>query len=214
MGRLIRGGRRGTNPPKPQTPQDMEQILGPKGQPQAMADIVSEANPGIYAALLDPERDTRGSWAWSMTHNCQRCVWAVEGLARGYNVKALPRTLDDDYAKPNKNIPKSFLNVSTTPVELHTVGFPWVTPGAREIQSDIISNNPEGARGMLVLYRANSGHVINWEIRNGKVKFYDGQIGQETNITALKKGGAQAFAWGRMDDKEFAPLMRDFVERA
>lgn len=190
------------------------QTLGPQGTPETMAEAAANTNYNYLAASNDPDRRTRGSWAWSWTHNCQRCAWAVEARMRGYDVEAMPRTLDDDYAKSDETLPKSFVNVSTTPVQLESCGPFWRDHSATDVKDAILTNNPEGARGMLVGNRTSGGgHVVNWQIKNGKVVLYDGQTGQKTSVSHLKKTGIAWFRWGRMDDKQFSPLIADYVKQ-
>ena len=194
----------GAKPPtqtQPTARQIVEQYLGPKGTPKTLAETLTLANPNFSTGLNE----------W--TRNCQRCIWAVELLRRGYDVEAMPKTPDRDYCIADETNPKSFVNVSTTPVDLHHMDNFFHPLSAARFQSEITSKNPEGARGMLIIHRSRGGHACNWEIVNGKVVIYDGQTGEKRSLTYFKKKGALSFEWGRMDDKDIAPLVQEFVKK-
>ena len=225
MAKGERGGKRGRGEPRngaggepllnPSVEEIYEKALGPKGTPESMLEAAQNTNYNFYAAINDSERTTRGSWAWSWLTNCQRCVWAVEARARGYDVVAMPRTENDNYARPDPSVPESYLNAGAKSVELNYVGSVLRPPKAKEIKTEITDNNPNGARGMLVFNWGigRGGHVVNYEVKNGKVRFYDGQIGREVTLSNLIKRGAITFRWGRMDDIEFTPHIQNFVQR-
>ena len=177
----------------------VEKALGKRGEPMSIAEAMAGANE---------KWSTR---QYEYTHNCQRCVWAVEARRRGYDVEAMPRTQDNDYAYPDEKLPKSYLNVGTTPVKLdwHWGWLGGVT--ATELKADMFKHGV-GSRGMLVMQNNKWGHVCNWEVVGpNKVVIYDGQVNKVTSISELKKRFF-TFAVGRMDDKQFAPLVKDFVK--
>ena len=177
----------------------VDKALGKQGKPYSVEEAMLGANEKFKTGL--PE----------FRKNCQRCVWAVEARRRGFDVEAMPRTPDDEYAMPDESLPKSYLNVGTTPVNLD---WHWGWRGsvtATELKDSMLQHGV-GARGMLVMQNSRWGHVCNWEVTApGKVVIYDGQVGRKTSITELKKRFF-TFAVGRMDDKQFSPLIQDFVK--
>jgi len=178
---------------------EVEKALGKQGNPFSLNEAMAGANTKFATRQ------------WEYTHNCQRCVWAVEARRRGYDVEAMPRTKDNEYAKSNEALPKSFVNVSTTPVQLDW-HWGWVDRvSATEVKADMLKHGV-GARGMLVMQNSKYGHVCNWEVTGpNKVVIYDGQSNRTHSMTDLKKRFF-TFAVGRMDDKQFAPLIKDFVK--
>ena len=168
-------------------------------------------NPGYMDSVLD------GNDLY--TQNCQRCIWAYELLRRGYSVEAKSWNPGDDqkgFGKSSPNYANSFANVSTVPLDFsHVIGTPWRPALANDINRYILQNFPEGSRGALVMWRRSpAGHVVNWEISNGKVQIYDGQPGEKSSISSLKAHGGVMFAADRMDDKEInLNLINDYVER-
>lgn len=187
--------------------QTLEDYLGPKGPEMDHAQAAQGANPHFLESYQNRDK--------LYTHNCQRCVWAVELRRRGYDLEAMARTSDDTYASMDTSNPHSFLNVADTPIQLEKFGSYWRDAGAREV-TDSIKSYGEGARGMLIMqsYRRRSGHVCNWEVKNGKAIIYDGQSNRTYSMTELKKSGFGVFYTGRMDDKGVTDLVRDFVKRS
>lgn len=194
--------------PKKGAPKTVEDILGKPGEPIDAMTAVANTNPNY----------STGDWEW--THNCQRCIWAFEAQRRGYDVEAKPRTSDDEYSMAHASLPKSYLNVAVDPITKEPVklsaphgnifGGP---PKVSEIKDDILSNNPEGARGFFRISRVTSGHVFNWEISNGKLQIYEAQTGEKRSLSQYIKNGAITFQWARTDNLEFTPLIEDFVQR-
>ena len=151
---------------------------------------------------------------WST--NCQRCVWATEMRRRGYDVEALPRTSDDDYAKAETSVAKSFLNVAEGGLKLDQVVSPYWKSTATEFKEHFTAKYDVGARGMIVGQGMRSGHVFNWEIVQGKsgkqVRFYDGQPGNDkVSVTEIQKKWFR-FREARMDNVNVTTLIKDFVK--
>lgn len=159
--------------------------------------------------------DSANAGDYHYTHNCQRCVWATELRARGYDVEAMPAHGKND-PQAYQHTPESFLKVGDPPLTLNQVDagkyrLHWDSPkrlSGKVIDEHIRSQYPDGSRGMIVMHGARSGHVINWELRDGKVSYYDGQVaGAETkgNYYSLDKASDIAkhysyVATARMDN--------------
>lgn len=183
----------------------LDDYLGGKGTPKDLETAMKTANPHFLESVQNKDK--------LYTHNCQRCIWAVELMRRGYDVEAMPRTPDDTYAMMDSSKPHSYSNVGDPPLQFgHSIGSVWYKPKATDVKTEIMQY-PEGARGALVMRSLKSGHVCNWEIVKGKVVIYDGQIGQKHTLTDLIKRGYYSFAVARMDNVGITDLAKDFVKR-
>ena len=68
---------------------------------------------------------------------------------------------------------------------------------------------------MLTMYSHRSGHVCNFEIKNGKVRIYDGQPNKEHSFTKLIQRGIISFDAARIDNVEINPsLIGKLVKRS
>lgn len=208
-----RGGRSGlqsTAPaaaPAPKDPSAMtlEEYLGPQGSAKTLDDAMHDANPHFMESLRNHDP--------AYTHNCQRCIWAVELQRRGYDVEAMPRTSDDTYARANPSFAHSFSNVGDPPLDWsNPIGGLWWKPKAADVKNEILKY-PDGARGALIMHSSRSGHVCNWEIVKGKVVIYDGQVDQKHSLTDLLRRGYSSFMVARMDNTGISDLAKDFVKR-
>ena len=165
--------------------------------------------------------------------NCQTCAWAFEANARGANVEATQnkgnrgnqdwQTYKDSYYNM-VNDPEAFVQEFRS----HKFGNTFWNEKAKatDVKNSILNETPDNARGMLRMSNWNSGHVINWVKENGKLKFYDAQIGKEVKITQLTNGATVTLngrtfktksfielSWARTDDKEMRPeLMREYFK--
>ena len=189
-------------------PITLEEYLGPKGNPMNSVEAAKGTNPNFMSSVRSGDM--------KYTHNCQRCVWATELRRRGYDVEAMARTSDNSYASMDTSKPHSFLNVSKTPIQLDSYGSMWYKATAKEVKDGILKHG-EGSRGMLIMTGLRSGHVCNWEVKNGKVLIYDGQSNRTHSMTELKKSFYKFYV-GRMDNIPMSdisdPLVRDFVKRS
>lgn len=182
----------------------LEKYIGKKGTPISVADALKGTNPNLTQ---------KGDFSRKWTHNCQRCVWAFEAQRRGYDVEARARTSNNNYASMDQRLKESFLNVATN-LKPKLVGSWLSTPKAKDLTAQILAYG-EGTRGMIIGVRGSGGgHVFNWEVENGKVKFYDGQTGTSGmtpgQITAKYKG---AIYTERLDDKTFTENIKKFVKK-
>ena len=135
---------------------------------------IKHTNPGFK----NGERDT--------SNNCPFCVTAYELRRRGFDVRAgkteQGRTQEDisKFYKENK----AFKNVNF--VGKDKEHNPTSKEMANTITETLVKNNPDGARGTMSLHWiTGSGHVINYEVKDGKVEFLDGQNGKVYNINRL-----------------------------
>jgi len=191
-----------TPPPRRET---LDDYLGGKGSPKDLDTAMTTANPHFLESVQNKDKQ--------YTHNCQRCIWAVELMRRGYDVEAMPRTADGTYAYMESSYAHSFSNVGDPPLKFgHAIGSVWYKPKAADVKAEILQH-PEGSRGALVMHSFKNGHVCNWEIVKGKVVIYDGQIGQKHSLTDLMKRGYTSFSVARMDNVKITDLAKDFVKR-
>lgn len=158
----------GNNPEKkygqPGTPQvpptaSIRGQIGEKGKPVQAGVAIKKVNPNINSKYAD------------YSENCQRCVVAYELNRRGYKVEAESTYKSDPYPKGN-NWTKAFKNA-----KLESVGA-GTTAKVNEKITQKMKGWGEGSRGIVrVNYNKTSGHVFNVEYRNGKLHYYDAQVG-------------------------------------
>lgn len=208
---------------------DHDKIFNHQGGPMGMNEAMAGANPhymeSVNNQLNGHAEDVR------YTHNCQRCVWAVEMRARGYDVEAMPRTADDDYASSDPKKARSWVNVAQGGLKMqdmnnyYDTGYFHERPSATDIKKNILQNVMGGQDGRAILemtwnlrytkagWTSKGGHVLNVEVKNGKIKLYDGQTGRTTSLTKLVKNGANYFRCGRTDNVKInEDLITDFVK--
>ena len=183
----------------------LEDYLGQAGTPLDLDTAMKRANPNYQTSKANGD----GKY----TKNCQRCVWAVELLRRGYDVEAMPRTADNDYASLDENKPHSFVNGGDPPLNFTGwIGNYWYPAKATDVKNEILKN-PDGSRGALVMMAPGRGHVCNWEIVKGKVVIYDGQVNQKRTMTDILGRGWKTFQVARMDNVAITDLAKDLVKR-
>lgn len=137
---------------------------------------IKHVNPGFK----NGEDDT--------SNNCPFCVTAYELRRRGFDVRAgkteKGRTQEDISAFYKEN--KKFTNVKFEGKDKEHI--PTSKDISRTIQENILKDNPNGSRGTMSLHWiTGSGHVINYEVKDGKVEFLDGQNGKVYNIDRLSE---------------------------
>jgi hypothetical protein len=177
-----RGGRRGggampsssesySNAPNPyQIPNTLDEAIGKQGAPLSESDAWFDANPYFNDDYAE------------FSSNCQRCVFAYEMRRRGYNVEALP-TYENDTMPSGGNWQKAMSGMTQV-----NVGKTTEAATLKNIESTMASWG-EGSRGIIRMKWAggNSGHVINCEYSNGKLKVYDVQSNKRTTGTKYLK---------------------------
>ncbi|ATN92250.1 VIP2-like toxin [Mycobacterium phage Updawg] len=159
-----KGGGGGSNlPPKPKTWPD-NLLLKPDNRrdtDQRLADDIAAVNPRYFEAPR-----------WQV--NCTRCAAVVELRARGYDVTAEP-----------------FVKGKNKDNLLHDITNKWVDKDGRERDFtwhwgenaemlDFFNQTAlswgEGARGFIrVGWKKGGGHIFNVEVRDGEVRYIDGQ---------------------------------------
>jgi SPP1 gp7 family putative phage head morphogenesis protein len=139
-----------------------------QGAPRSIDNLESWIND------VNPNYET-GKTAW--TNNCARVVQNAELNMRGIFTEANEADLRGNSQVASEYIQKTWKDaqgrsaISSTPLR--------ATAKIEEnLTKEILANNPEGARGFLRMrYKGNSsGHVINWVVKDGKVKFIDFQV--------------------------------------
>lgn len=153
---------------------DKETGLPLKKKEMTPKEDIKHVNPGFK----NGERDT--------SNNCPFCVTAYELRRRGFDVRAgkteKGRTQGDisKFYKENK----PFTNVNFEGKDKEHI--PTAKDIANTITENLLKNNPEGSRGTMSLnWKSGGGHVINYEIKDGKVILLDGQSNKVYNINNL-----------------------------
>lgn len=194
------GGGKGPLDQNPGNPSTLQEALGKKGRPMAVARAVMGANPfydGTYREYSE---------------NCQRAVIATEARLRGYNVIASP-TYDGDTMPNNNNFASNFKNAS-----VQDIGKTTHRATQRAVEKQMASYG-DGSRAILAVTwkgKDNDGHVVNVVQRNGKTYYYDGQIGKKHDGATLFKNtktGKSYTQLVRVDNLEFSEQAKKAVRQ-
>lgn len=168
--------------------------------------------------------------------NCQTCVLAYELNRRGVPVEATGNYGTRGYNTESYKDSWFHLIPESAKQEFKTnsMGHPLFNTKVAytKLEKAILATNPEGARGILKMNTLSNGHVVNYEISNGKVVVYDPQVNIRESIKEIVKGGARyigadgrerisagwergTIAWARMDNKEIvtdSDLAREYFK--
>lgn len=105
--------------------------------------------------------------------NCTSCAIAGELRQQGYDVIASPHGVGRDGPRLYSKCIKNWKQVSHT-IDVDSVGH-TEKDFANYLLDKYKGQNASGALGSQ--WNIGSGHVFNWKIKDGKVKFYDYQLG-------------------------------------
>jgi hypothetical protein len=141
-----------------------------------------------------------GTGATALITNCGNCAVAYELRHQGYDVAALPNLTGKgqsisklaDMFEGAKVRSASKLSTTDIPNEM-----------IPKVEQDVLSWG-DGARGAIRGEWAwkpdgDAGHLFSLEVRNGVVKYDDGQIGKE-NVKHLEKMKPQSILYVRLDN--------------
>ena len=165
-------------------------ILGKKGRAKSPNEALANTNPNYKSGRAYQE-------------NCQRCIFALEGQMRGYDVEALPATLKRD---------EPLFQYSTS-WERGFLGQKWERNLGN--RSDVVEQNivskmqqwGDGSRGIAyVEWKRGSAHVFNIVNEGGKVSIFDGQDGKQYKLSDyLKNAKPSKTEISRVDNLQFNP---------
>lgn len=149
--------------------------------------------------MVNPDRRKKGS-----VNNCGFCTVSTEMRARGYDVQARKKASGisvnqfAEWFDGVKNI-KAGTQRNKGESRKNYVN------RAYDSLCKSIEKNGNGSRGYIALCYdgfAGSGHVFNWQVKNGKVVFMDGQSGTTTNSKEMQK----VFSFADPSSYEYARL--------
>lgn len=134
-------------------------------------------------------------------NNCPFCCMAYDLRRRGYDVRAgkteKGRTLDEisKFYKENKKF--TVVKVEGKDKEHN----PTLKDKSNKMRSTLLEKSGEGTRGTIgISWMLGGNHVMNYEVKDGKVHIYDAQSGQERNITQLNTRIRNGFSYLRTDN--------------
>lgn len=130
----------------------------------------------------------------SSGNNCCLCTIAFDMRQRGYDVIA------------NQHAPIDLLyDISAEDVSWMYKGFPKETKtGSAKGLERALSRQPDGSRGaaFCTWSGGNSGHVVAYEVKNGKPILYDAQSGTKYEKVSDLFDNVKDTSFIRLDDKE------------
>lgn len=134
-------------------------------------------------------------------NNCMLCTVTTELRRRGYDVTANKA----GYGYFTQDLERWFPGVQ---VETYSPSFYSQYPTYQGVSQQMLSSNPEGARGnFIVEFAFGGGHSMFYEVENGEIVVRDGQTGQtykkEEIRTILKY--CSKVQWARLDNLDFDP---------
>lgn len=129
------------------------------------------------AKRVNPEY---GNFNTNTKSNCMLCTSAYELRRRGYDVRAEKAGIGYQDTDLKKWFPGVKIDHMDVQPNLFTGNLSKAN--ARKVISQIENNQPDGARGNLMVYFDNAymtgGHSMAYEIKNGKMEIVDAQIGK------------------------------------
>jgi len=172
----------------------------PKSDPIPIDEAIKGTNP-----RYNPNVEAYNS-------NCARCVQNYELRRRGFDVTA------NAYKADSSQYQFNYINATWKDLENKSAQLSEKYVANAKVRdrlsSDIIAQNPEGARGFLQMgwKGRNVGHVINWEIKDGEVQFIDAQTSTiwDANYSAWKRMSTPR--WVRIDDKRPSDSILKYIE--
>lgn len=163
-------------------------------------DTDSESGYPIKRKEMSKEQDlsvinpTFNSTTVASSNNCALCTVAYDMRRRGYDVIArqnAPITLLYDISKDDIGVMyKNSKNVET---------------GTAKNSIERMSKEPSGSRGALFMsWGTGGGHVVAYEIENGKPVIYDAQVGKKTSDILSSDYARDSTNWSftRLDNAE------------
>lgn len=140
-------------------------------------DVDAENGYPIKRSNVSKEQDlkivnpTYKSTTVTSSNNCALCTVAYDMRRRGYDVIA------------RQNAPISLLyDINKDDIGVMYKNSKNIVTNTAENSIKRMSNEPEGSRGALFMsWGSGGGHVVAYEIENGKPVIYDAQIGKKTS---------------------------------
>ena len=178
--------------PAPATPPEAETVTELAKNPK---------DPLTYEDLYsDRENIVNPNYGYSPEYsaNCQTCVLAAELNARGIYVEATGYTGNRASGEFKKNsdswinlFPESMrqdiFNRSLFGLQGDLLGNPRVS--AKDLEADILKQMSNGQRGLLRAHTPQTGHLVNFEVKSGKVQVFDPQSGAMMDLKTFIDGG-------------------------
>lgn len=159
------GGGSGKTPfGQPNTPQvvptaQLRGQIGAKGRPISSVEATKNVNPYYNPMYGD------------YSENCQRCVVAYELNRRGYKVEAEASYGDKD------PYPRGRWRNTFKGLQMVNVGARNTAKTNENIKKNM-SQWGNGSRAIVEISKRGGGHVFNVEYHNGKLYYYDAQVGK------------------------------------
>ena len=129
-------------------------------------------------------------------NNCTMCSAAYDLRRRGYDVVAQKSPTGYE---PENSFEKWYKGAKQKRIK--------IDPYAHMQVENMLSKEPEGSRGALVLYSSfGGGHAVAYEITDGKINVIDGQCGKTYDVTNVDRlaqwGGLSHVGYYRLDNLE------------
>jgi SPP1 gp7 family putative phage head morphogenesis protein len=160
----------------------------------------------------------------SFSVNCARVVENYELRRRGYVVEANNGKNIGSFTRNNDQIGMTYIRKAwvqedgSKPQTFQANTYKKVKTKIREtIIEDMKANGvvQEGNRGFLQMdhKKANVGHVINWEVKNGEVVFIDAQTGKIWDASYSSWGDMNNYNYTRIDNLRPTATVLRFINR-
>lgn len=138
-------------------------------------------------------------------HNCPGCSVAYDLRRRGYDViaKEFSNGLsEEEVASFYDGAVIKDVTADKSPFDYSNLP-EWETRNYALADSviDALDSEPEGSRGMAYMYWYGGGHIVSYEVENGRAILYDAQSGEKVKPTNYVVDAA-AFRYFRTDNLE------------
>lgn len=139
-------------------------------------------------------------------NNCMLCTATYDLRRRGYEVTANKASYGYGYSDVQRWYPKA-KNVA---IDGRGTNGKWNSGVAAKKTKEALISQGDGARGNLMVQwktkglfnkRGGGGHSMAYEVKNGKVRIYDGQTGKTCSVDKIV-GRSSSVTYARLDNVE------------
>lgn len=148
-----------------------------EGAPEKLSELKRKKDPSNILddmKQVNPNARKRGG-----VKNCMYCTMAMEMRRRGYDVRARKKAQGCTAKQLHEWFDGGTIEQLTTERRPKESRKSYINRAYDELCTNL-EKYGNGARGSLFTFyeKINSGHATFWEVQNGRVNFYDGQVNE------------------------------------
>lgn len=145
-------------------------------------------------------------------NNCVNCTMSMEMRRRGYDVVARSTSHGvtiEQYGKAFKDVNFKILSSERGKKESRKE----YVKRSYDVLCNLIEKFGDDSRGYVTLSYEDfgSGHALYWEVKNGSVKFYDGQSGNTNTDRVFSLADYKTLSFARLDNLKVTDEIGNYV---